>query len=387
MPLVDGLVAIVPERQGYRGEEWGMTENTDVPLRGSHWTTKGLFVIAAGVVVILARTFLMPLILAFLLSLTFSPVRRWCERRGVPDAISAAVIVLGLLALCVAAIGGLAGPVQTYAEDAPAIMRDVEIKLRGVSDLVSQVSDASDQVDELTGSSDQPAQVAVDTGPGLLTQAALTVPFFMAQLLLTMVMLFFLIASGDLFYEKIVAVNSTFRDKRRAIGIVYDIERKISRYFLTITTINAGLGLAVGLALWLLGMPNPALFGVMAFVLNFIPFVGAIGGALVTFAIGIVSFDTIGAAGLAAGVYIGLTSIEGQFITPYAVGRSLKLNPVAVFVAVAFWGWAWSVVGMFIAVPVLIVLRAFSERIDGMQGLGLFLSGRGDDAPGVTPSS
>ncbi|RYH04645.1 AI-2E family transporter [Salipiger sp. IMCC34102] len=349
---------------------------------------KGLFLIAAGVVMVVARSFLMPLILAFLLSLTFSPVRRWMARRGVPDGISAGVIVLGLLALCAAAMGGLAGPVQSYAADAPAIMRDVEVKLRGISDLVEQVSDATAQVNDLTGSDeDVPEQVAVSSGPGLLTQVALTVPFVLAQLLLTLVMLFFLIASGDMFYEKIVAVNPTFRDKRRAIGIVYDIERKISRYFLTITTINAGLGVAVGVALWFLGMPNPALFGVMAFALNFIPFVGAIGGALITFAIGIVSFDTVGAAGFAAATYIALTSIEGQFVTPYAVGRSLKLNPVAVFIAVAFWGWAWSVVGMFVAVPVLIVVRAFAEKIESLQGLGLFLSGRGDDTPGPTPAT
>lgn len=363
-----------------------MTETIDgPPARSQHWATTGLFIIAAGVVLVLARSFLMPLILAFLLSLTFSPVRRWCCRRGVPDGISAAVIVLGLLALCAAAVVGLAGPIQTYAKDAPSIMRDVEVKLRGISDLVEQVSEATDQVGELTGSGDQPEQVAVEAGPNLLTQVALTVPFIMAQLLLTMVMLFFLIASGDMFYEKIVAVNPTFRDKRRAIGIVYDIERKISRYFLTITTINAGLGVAVGLALWFLGMPNPVLFGAMAFALNFIPFVGAIGGVLVTLAIGIVTFDTIGMAALGAGVYLALTSIEGQFITPYAVGRSLKLNPVAVFVAVAFWGWAWSVVGMFIAVPVLIVVRAFSEKVDSLNGLGLFLSGRGDDALEASP--
>ena len=355
---------------------------TDDTTPGSHWATIGLFVIAVGVVVVMARTFLMPLILAFLLSLTFSPVRRWCSRRGINDAVSAGLIVLTLLASCILAVGGLAQPVQEYAADAPAIMRDVEVKLRGISDLVSQVTDATEQVDELTGSDGEVTQVAVDTGPGLLTQAVMTVPFMLAQFLLTLVMMFFLIASGDMFYEKIVAVSPTFHDKRRAIGIVYDIERKISRYFLTITVINAGLGVAIGTALWLFGMPNPALFGVMAFVLNFIPYLGALGGALVTFAIGIVSFDTVGSAGIATAIYVGLTSLEGQFITPYAVGRSLKLNPVAVFVAVAFWGWAWSVVGMFIAVPVLIVVRALSEKIEPLNGLGLFLSGRGDDTPG-----
>jgi len=200
-------------------------------------------------------------------------------------------------------------------------------------------------------------------------------------------MLFFMIASGDMFYEKIVAVSSTFGEKRRAIGIVYDIERKISRYFLTITVINAGLGLCVGLALGLLGMPNPALFGVMAFALNFIPFFGALVGMALTFAIGIVSFDTVGAAALATGTYLALTSIESQFVTPFSVGRSLKLNPVAVFVAVAFWGWAWSVGGMFVAVPVLIVARAFAEKVEGLHGLGVFLSGRGAEGLDTSPTT
>ena len=362
-----------------------MTDTPDTPDPKAHWAVKGLFFLAAGVVLVMARTFLIPLILAFLLSLTFSPVRRWMNRRGVPDSLSAGIIVLSLLGLLVAGVGSLASPVQTYAADAPAIMRDVEVKLRGISDLVTKVSDASDQVNELTGGDDPGTQqISVDTGPGLLTQAAMTVPFVLAQILLVLVMLFFLIAAGDMFYEKIVAVNPTFRDKRRAIEIVYDIERKISRYFLTITIINAGLGLCVGVALGLIGMPNAPLFGAMAFVLNFIPFVGAIGGVIITLAIGIVNFDTIGTAVLAAGSYLALTSLEGQLITPYAVGRSLKLNPVAVFLAVAFWGWAWSVAGMVIAVPVLIVIRAFSEKFEVLGPVGLFLSGRGVEAPEST---
>lgn len=361
-----------------------MTDTPDTLRSRSHWAVIGLFLIAAGGVLLLARTFLMPLILAFLLSLTFSPVRRFFKRTGLPDAISAGIIVLSLVSLCAVAAGGLAGPVQSYIDNGPSIMRDVEIKLRGISDLVAKVSDATEKVDELTDTDAEGPKVAVDTGPGLFTQAVMSVPYVMAQAVLTLVMLFFLIASGDMFYEKLVAVSPTFKDKRRAIRIVYDIERKISRYFLTITVINAGLGTAVGLALWALGMPNPVLFGVLAFALNFIPFIGALAGVALTFAIGIVSFDTVGAAGLAAATYFVLTSIEGQLVTPYAVGRSLNLNPVAVFVAVAFWGWAWSVVGMFVAVPVLIIVRAMSERVDSLHGLGVFLSGRGDDDLGHT---
>lgn len=362
-----------------------MTDTPDFQTRHAHWAVVGLFLIAAGGVLVLARSFLMPLILAFLISLTFSPVRRFLKRRGLPDGISASIIVLLLISLCGVAAIGLTGPAQDYIDDAPNIMRDVEFKLRGLNDLVAKVSDATEKVDELASSDAEKPHVSVDTGPGMFTQVVLGVPYVAAQAALTLVMLFFLIASGDMFYEKIVAVSPTFKDKRRAIEIVYDIERKISRYFLTITVINAGLGVAIGLALGLLGMPNPVLFGVLAFAFNFIPFIGALAGMALAFAIGIVSFNTLGHAGLVAAVYFLLTSIEGQLVTPYAVGRSLNLNPVAVFVAVAFWGWAWSVVGMFVAVPVLIIVRALAEQVEKLYPLGVFLSGRGDDELGHTP--
>ncbi|PVA06806.1 AI-2E family transporter [Thalassorhabdomicrobium marinisediminis] len=197
----------------------------------------------------------------------------------------------------------------------------------------------------------------------------------MGQVIFTLVLFFFLTASGDMFHEMLVQTASTFKDKKRAIQISHDIERKLSRYFLTITAINAGLGVAVGLARWGLGMPSPLLFGVLAFAFNYIPFLGAIAGVLLAFIIAVISFDTVSSALVVTGVYLGLTTIEGQLVTPYAVGRSLKLNPVLVFFAVAFWGWAWSVIGMFIAVPALIVLRVFSEKIPALEGLGIFLFG------------
>ncbi len=347
----------------------------------AHWAVIGLFILAAGAAIVEARTFLMPLILAYLLALTFSPIRRALMRRGVAPVIVATGLIAGLIALIAAAVFGLSGPLQTYATDAPSIMRDVEWKLRDLNWAFEKVAEATEEVEKLTSSPNadgtEPERVVVDQ-PGYVAQILTNTPYFIAQLVLTLVLLFFLISSGDMFYEKIVRVSPTFRDKRRAIGIVYDIERKISRYFLTITTINACLGVCIGFALFLLGMPNPVLFGAMAFVLNFIPFVGSIIGVIITVAIGIVSFDLAGSAVLAGAVYFALTSIEGQLITPYAVGRSLKLNPVVVFMAVAFWGWAWSVTGMVIAVPVLITLRAFSEHIPGLEGLGVFLSGRAD---------
>ncbi|WP_043842583.1 AI-2E family transporter [Roseivivax marinus] len=324
---------------------------------------------------IVAKAFLMPIVLALLLNLVFSPVRRWASRRGVPPGLTSLAVVLVLFVGVGALALALSGPIQDYAQRGPEIAQQVESKLRSVSQMIERVSEAGKQVGEMAAGGDEEAERVVVAGPDPLTMLILSTPAVLAQACFTLILLFFLMSSGDLFYEKIVQAAPTFADKRRAIGVAYDIERKLSRYFATITVINFGLGAAIGIALWVLGMPNPLLFGVMGALLNFVPFIGAVLGMLLTFAIGIVTFDMLGQAALVAGVYFGLTAIEGQFVTPYAVGRRLELNPVIVFIAVAFWGWAWSVIGMFIAVPVLIAIRVFCENAERLQTVAIFLAG------------
>jgi len=349
-----------------------------------HWPSVGIFILLLGGVIVASRSFLMPVVLAFLLSLTFSPIRRAMSRLGIAPFVTAVAVIIFIIGLTGAAIMGLSQPVQSYAKDAPQIMRDVEWKLRGLNSAMDNMAKASEEVEKLAdgGKSttrSEPERVIMDK-PSLLQNAVANTPVIIAQLVMTLALLFFMIASGDMFYEKIIQASPTFSDKRRALKIMFQIERKISRYFLTITLINACLGIAIGMVLYLAGMPNPAVFGVMAFVLNYIPFLGAVSGAAVTFAIGIVSLDTVGEAGLMASIYLGMNAVEGQLITPYAVGRSLRLNPVVVFLMVAFWGWAWSVIGMVIAVPMLITLRAFSEYVPTLRNLSIFLSDRATPA-------
>lgn len=226
-------------------------------------------------------------------------------------------------------------------------------------------------------------QRVVVEGPGVATSLVGSAPGVVAQALFTLVLLFFLLASGDMFYEKIVQVMPSFRDKRRAVLIARDIERKLSHYLFTITAINAGLGLAVGIALWQLGMPNPALFGVVAFLLNYIPYIGALAGVLLTAGVGLVSLPDASDAFVAAGVFLALTSIEGQFITPVFVGRNLQLNTVVVFLSVTFWAWVWSVVGMLVATPLLVAVKVFCEHIPALEPVGLFLSARGAELGGA----
>jgi predicted PurR-regulated permease PerM len=168
----------------------------------------------------------------------------------------------------------------------------------------------------------------------------------------------------------------TFGDKRRAIAITGDIQRQTSRYLLTITLINAGLGVAQGIAMYFVGLPNPLLWGVMAFVLNFIPYVGALLGAGVVGLVALISFDSMTHAAVAPLVYLALTAVEGQVVTPSVLGRSLVLNPLVIFVAVMFWGWLWGVPGALMAVPLLVVLKAICDNVESWGALGEFIGGR-----------
>ena len=240
--------------------------------------------------------------------------------------------------------------------------------------------EAGEQVNKITaGGPNRDVQEVVIREPNAITNIVLATPEILAQAAFTLVLLLFLIASGDMFYEKIVQVLPTFKDKRQAIRIAYDIERQLSRYLFTITLINACLGLALGTAMWLLGMPNPLLFGVIGFAFNFIPYLGAFGGMAIATVVGLLTFDQAGYGLLAGVIYFAINVLEGQIVTPYFVGRRLEINTVTVFLAVAFWAWLWSVMGMLVAVPLLVMIRTFCDHIPQLASFGKFLSSRESD--------
>jgi predicted PurR-regulated permease PerM len=369
-------VEAVPVVETAAAAEAGSEAGRSVP----GWAVIGIFLLMAVAAMALARDFLMPVVLAFLLALVFSPVRRFLGRRGVPDALSALVLVGSLLALLISGMLLLATPVQGWIADAPNIARELEWKARALFTQASAMLEVGQQVEEAaSGSADETVQEVVLREPGLVSNLAWVAPIYLAQTVFTLVLLLFLLASGDMFYEKIVNVMPTFGDRRQAMRIAYDIERKLSRYLFTITLINASLGLAVGTAMWLVGMPNPLLFGVIAFALNFVPYLGAVAGIAIAFVVGLLTLPDPAAALLPALVYLGLTTIEGQLVTPYFVGRRLEMNTVVIFLSITFWAWLWSVMGMLLAVPLLVTIRAFCEHIPTLAPVGKFLAARGGE--------
>ncbi len=339
------------------------------------WAGIGLFIYASIYTLSYAKSFFVPVVLAFLLALVFSPVRRFFDRRGVPAPLTSFVVVTGLLVGVTAVLGALALPVTGWVERAPEITAQIRQQLAEVSGALAGLVEAAERLNSLGGVDPDVQQVAVQEG-GYALDLATLMPGILAQIVLMLVLLFFLLASGDMFYEKLVHVMPTFDNKRRAVTAARDIERKLSRYLLTITIINAGLGVAVGTVLWAMGMPSPFVFGVIAFLFNFVPYLGALAGIAVAMAVALVSFDWVGWPFLVGGAYFGLTTIEGQLVTPYFVGRNLRLNTVVVFLAVSFWAWLWSAIGMVVAVPLLTTLRTIAAHVDGMGGLADFLGER-----------
>jgi predicted PurR-regulated permease PerM len=352
------------------------------PLPRASWPVIGIFILLVVAGAAYARPFLMPVVLAFLLALVFSPVRRFLARWRIRSGLSALLIVSMLVALLMTGLVLLSAPVARWIENAPTIGQEIEQKLSSLRNSFENVAEVGEQVDQITSAGDeQKAQEVVVREEGWAAAVATIAPAVLAQIVFTLALLLFLLASGDMFYEKIVHSLPTFKDKRRAMEIAFDVERKLSRYLFTITLINASLGMAIGVAMWLIGMPNPLLFGVTGFVFNFIPYFGALAGVVLATLVGLVTFDEAGQAFLAGLLYLVLTASEGQFVTPYFVGQRLKLNTVVVFLSVAFWAWLWSVVGMLVAVPLLVTVRTFCEHIPQLHGLGYFLSARDAEPP------
>ena len=347
------------------------------------WAAVGIFVLLLVAGLAYARAFLTPILLAFFLALVFSPVRRAICRRGVPNGVAAAGLVGALCAVLLTAVYLLATPVVGWVSDAPSIGARLEERVRDIRTTLTadaggkSVEEVVEDVREAVtpGRADEPVVVVKEAG--LTARIAAIVPTVLVQSALVLVLLLFLLASGDMFYEKIVHVTPRFRDKRRAVETAHDIERRLSRYLLTITLINAGLGVAVGLAMWALGMPDPLLFGVIAWLFNYVPYVGAIAGTALALVVGVLTFDGLWQTLLPALAYYALTAVEGQLVTPWFVGRELKLNTVVVFVTVVFWAWLWSIVGMLVAVPVLVAARTICEAIPTLEPVADFLSARG----------
>lgn len=338
------------------------------------WALVGLFWFMAFTALTVAQSFFIPIAVALLIALVFSPVRRAGMKVGIGPVTFASLSVSVLVALSGCLLFFVSAPLQAGLAAAPDLAEEATTKLMGVFGAIEPMLDAGEQLSEIATPEEDTVVVRESGALSLLTEAT---PVIIGQIIFALTLAFFLIASGDMFYEKLVEVMPTIKDKKNAIQISREIEEQLSTYLLTITTINAGAATCVALAMWALGIPNALLIGLAAFVLNYIPYLGPLSGVVLTFFFALAIEDTLVAAIIPAAVYWLIMTVEGQVVTPVLVGRRLKLNPVVVFLSVALWAWLWSIMGMFLATPMLIALKAFSDKVEGLNPLGRFLAQRG----------
>lgn len=352
-------------------------DNTAIYLKQSRTALVGILFLGAVFATYFAREFLLPVIVAVLIAMTFRPAVRWLARRGAPAWATASAFAVILLAGGFAAGYMISGPVAGWIADAPEIQRTFVEKIRSIrapfehfTKITEDIQDAAIPADT-TG-----AQEVVVKESGLQTllwtavgyPASYTVMFTGAVILAL-----FLMASGDLLHEKLVRVMPTLTDKKNALRIVHDVEREVSVYLLTLTAINGGVGIAVAVVFYFLGMPTAYLWAFLAFVLNFVPYAGPIAGAVLSGLVSVVVFDSLGYALVAPLAYTAIIAIENQFVSPYILSRRLQLNSVAILLALAFWAWIWGIAGIVVAIPLLVTLRVLSSNIEALSAVGVFL--------------
>jgi predicted PurR-regulated permease PerM len=317
------------------------------------------------------REFFIPIALALLLNALLRPLVRGLERLRVPTVAGATLVVLGLLGGLTTGGFALVDPVRAWVSQVPASIETAARKLEPARHSLEHVSQAAQGVTEPGGA--PPAAPAPPAVPPFLTQLFGTTATLIAGLAEVLLLLYLLLASGDLFLRKVVEVLPLFGDKRTAVRVTEEVQQAVTRYMGATLLINLGQGIAVGLTLWGLGLPHPWLWGGFTVVLEFIPYLGAAGmiGLLAVTAFS--QFDSLGSILLVPGTYLVIATLQNNRVSPFVYGQRLQLNPVAVFVGVLFWWYLWGVAGAFLAVPFFATLKIVADHVEGLAPIATFL--------------
>jgi len=301
-----------------------------------------------------------PLMLGIVLGLMFGPVATRMERHGLPEAISALVIVFIFLVVLAIFVLALAAPLSFWIGKLPQIWKQLQFHLSQLQEPLNTIRHMREQLRGATGGSNVTVNVDEGLPVGSVVELA---PAVIAQILVFFASLYFFVATRHATRKAILALCLKRRLRWRAAHIFRDVEHLVSRYLLSITAINFCMGIAVALVLWLIGVPQAAMWGALAGLLNFVIYVGPALMAIILLGVGIVTYDSFLACLLPPAAFLLLHLTESQFVTPTILGRTLTMNPFVIFLALAFWIWIWGPIGGFIAIPALLIIYAITSNI------------------------
>jgi predicted PurR-regulated permease PerM len=327
-------------------------------------------VVAAGAALFFAQEIFIPIALGLLFTSLLKPTVRVLSEARVPAPLTATIVVLGCLAVLGVGVFLLSRPVRTWVNEAPKTLAAARGKLEKLRRPIKQVSQAVEKAQEQVTGEQKPAEgkgqttAPATTGAGIppfVGRVFATTTSILGTLLQTVVIVFLVLATGDLFNRKLAAILP-----RPAIGTaeqtIEKAEAVVRRYLVVTALINLGQGVLIALAMWLIGIPTPPLWGALTFFFEFLPYIGALFMVIALSVTGLATFDSIGHVLLAPLAYIIISTIQNNAVSPFAYGSGLKLNPLAVLLSVLIGWFLWGVAGAFVAVPALAAVRIFAER-------------------------
>lgn len=329
-----------------------------------------LAVLAAGVALWATQDLILPVLLAMFFALIGNPIIRALQRVFVPRALGAVLVLVAGIAGTVALGNQLVQPAAEWIREVPREMRQLAPKLKKMAQPMQEANEAAKNIARAAGGEDPKPVEVVRTEVNDPYKALTSTPRLLGSVLAVVLLTFFFMVYGESLQRNAIALLPDRQQKRVTIDILHSIEREISRYVLTISVINALVGLVFAGALYLIDVPlqEALLWGTMAFLLNYAPYVGPLIGIIVMLLMGFVTFDELWQQLLPAGLYLLLHTLEGQFITPIVLGRRMALSPLILILALMLFGWLWGIIGLLLAVPLLVCVKLVLSRIEGLQG-------------------
>ena len=353
-------------------------DETEMPLPSDPRTffLGGLFALGVLAALYVASSVILPVVFALVLNLLLQPGVRLLGRLHLPRAVGALLTVLLVIGAIVGLVAALSVPAANWAERLPEGIPRLEAHLqvlKGPIQALQKVIQQAEQVADAPPSRGSIVSVRRDLGiTGALFAGTRSV---LDGLFTTVLVLYFLLVAGNIFLRRIVEILPTFSNKRQAVDISQQIQEDISAYLVTITAMNAAVGVTTAVAMYLCGLGDPLLWGTTAFLLNYIPILGPLFGVCIFVLVGMLSFESLWWALLPPALYFGIHLVEGESLTPMLLARRFTLNPVLIILSLVFWFWMWGMLGAILAVPMLAILKIISDRLRPLKALGHFLEG------------
>lgn len=337
-----------------------------------------------------AAPILLPFAFALILNLMLIAPMRFLRKLRLPKYVAAFLLIVAMFGLAGAIATTISVPAAGWLSRVPQTLPALQSKLAVLRGPIDMFRHDYDRLSALFSGNRRAVSGRLGgddalsrLGASVLMSTREAAGGFFSMLLV----LFFLLTEGDMLLRRIVEIMPTFARKRRLVQIAGEIERNVSIYLVTITLMNLLVGFANMVQCWATGMPNPLLWGVVAFLLNYIPIIGPLTGMMIYFVVGLFSFPSLLYALVPPSIYLMIHILEGETITPMLLARRFTLNPVFVIASLLFWDWMWGISGAFFSVPMLAVFKIVCDHIDGLAPLGHILGGSGPRSLGRSIAS